>query len=245
MAKEGYANLLPVQNKKSLSPGDSADMIRARRRFLDQGYYAGFAQFLVQQMSQFAPIGSLLDIGCGEGYYLNELAKHLTISSVEGIDISKHAIKMCAKKLKAEQLPKVQLSVASAYDLPYFDSQIDSVLSIFSPIRLDEVYRVLRPQGKLFLVGPGPGHLHSLAARVYDEAQAHKGNKAISVPENLKQVDISYFKHEIKVEGGHIPDLLLMTPYYWSCSEENKLALARLEHLTVEMDFEIRVFVKD
>ena len=39
MAKEGYVNLLPVQHKRSRDPGDSAEMMQARRAFLDAGHY--------------------------------------------------------------------------------------------------------------------------------------------------------------------------------------------------------------
>jgi 23S rRNA (guanine745-N1)-methyltransferase len=38
-AKEGYVNLLPVQHKRSRDPGDSAEMMQARRAFLDAGHY--------------------------------------------------------------------------------------------------------------------------------------------------------------------------------------------------------------
>ena len=34
LAKEGYVNLLPVQFKRSRDPGDSAEMMQARREFL-------------------------------------------------------------------------------------------------------------------------------------------------------------------------------------------------------------------
>ena len=38
-AKEGYVNLLPVQHKNSREPGDSAEMMQARREFLQAGHY--------------------------------------------------------------------------------------------------------------------------------------------------------------------------------------------------------------
>lgn len=38
-AKEGYVNLLPVQHKRSRDPGDSAEMMQARRAFLDAAHY--------------------------------------------------------------------------------------------------------------------------------------------------------------------------------------------------------------
>ncbi|MBE0772565.1 SAM-dependent methyltransferase, partial [Escherichia coli] len=39
-ARQGYLNLLPVQHKKSLDPGDNAAMVEARRQFLGAGHYA-------------------------------------------------------------------------------------------------------------------------------------------------------------------------------------------------------------
>jgi 23S rRNA m(1)G-745 methyltransferase (EC 2.1.1.51) len=40
LAAQGYVNLLPVQNKRSLDPGDSKEMVAARRRFLEAGHYS-------------------------------------------------------------------------------------------------------------------------------------------------------------------------------------------------------------
>ena len=45
-AKEGYWHLLPVQNTRTKAPGDSREMIAARRAFLSAGYYGIFGQAL-------------------------------------------------------------------------------------------------------------------------------------------------------------------------------------------------------
>jgi len=43
-AKEGYVNLLPVQQKNSKQPGDNLDMVQARRAFLTTGsWLSGFS----------------------------------------------------------------------------------------------------------------------------------------------------------------------------------------------------------
>jgi len=39
LSKQGYLNLLPVNKKKSKSPGDDEMMVKARREFLEQGFY--------------------------------------------------------------------------------------------------------------------------------------------------------------------------------------------------------------
>ena len=41
-AKEGYWHLLPVQNTRTKAPGDSKEMVAARRAFLSAGYYGIF-----------------------------------------------------------------------------------------------------------------------------------------------------------------------------------------------------------
>jgi len=46
-AKEGYWHLLPVQSMRTKAPGDSKEMVAARRAFLNAGYYGIFGnQFL-------------------------------------------------------------------------------------------------------------------------------------------------------------------------------------------------------
>ena len=51
VARQGYVNLLPVQNKKSKEPGDSAQSIEARHRFLSQGFYQPLQQLIAKLIS--------------------------------------------------------------------------------------------------------------------------------------------------------------------------------------------------
>ncbi|CSF62226.1 23S rRNA methyltransferase A [Shigella sonnei] len=71
MAKEGYVNLLSVQHKRSRDPGDSAEMMQARRAFLDAGHYQPLRDAIVAQLRERLDdkATAVLDIGCGEGYY--------------------------------------------------------------------------------------------------------------------------------------------------------------------------------
>lgn len=73
LAKEGYVNLLPVQFKRSRDPGDSAEMMQARRAFLDAGHYQPLRDAIRDFLCLAAP-ECLLDIGCGEGYYTHAFA---------------------------------------------------------------------------------------------------------------------------------------------------------------------------
>ena len=80
-ARQGYYNLLPVQHKNSRDPGDNAAMVEARRRFLEGGHYAPLAARLAALAAEYQP-ARWLDIGCGEGYYTEQIARALPLSLI-------------------------------------------------------------------------------------------------------------------------------------------------------------------
>ena len=99
IASQGYTHLLPVQNKRSRDPGDSKEMIAARRRFLEAGVYQPIAQAVAETtLAGLSPANTpgCLDAGCGEGYYLRQLATAAKGRgqplALMGLDISKWAV---------------------------------------------------------------------------------------------------------------------------------------------------------
>jgi len=120
VARQGYVNLLPVQQKKSKAPGDSPDSIAARQRFLAAGHYAHLQALICEQLTQLAikqpledQVGESVeskagqywaDIGSGEGYYTLAMREALAkqgIDSLIAVDISKPAVVTLAKASKA------------------------------------------------------------------------------------------------------------------------------------------------
>lgn len=111
VAKQGYVNLLPVQQKKSKAPGDSQQSIDARQRFLAARYYQPLQALICQQMEQLLEQDKTaaepsnkpvrwLDIGCGEGYYTQAMAQ-TGMDTLIAADISKPALASLAKVSKA------------------------------------------------------------------------------------------------------------------------------------------------
>ena len=106
-AKQGYCNLLLAQNKRSKLPGDTNDMVQARKRFLSKGLYQPVAEQIASWLLETPHTGQLniLDAGCGEGYYTDYLQQQLATKQVQnhvtGIDISKFAVKAAATRNKA------------------------------------------------------------------------------------------------------------------------------------------------
>ena len=219
-------------------------MIKSRQRFLNGGYYQPLADAIITAVNN-CPLGfeqKLLDIGCGEGYYLQQLRNAAKISNANlellGLDISKVGVRLAAKrKLDA------QLVVDSAYKVPLFDNSIDTALSVFSPICPEEAARILRTDGVLLMVGPGEEHLTGLTAHIYEQHQPHAGNfKVLDEHPSFdlkEQIDV---KAEITVKGPDILALLTMTPYYWHTNAEQQEQLATLSLLITPVHFSLRIY---
>ncbi len=99
-ARQGYVNLLPSHKKHSKQPGDNAEMVQARSRFLDAGFYLPLRQQLCTISKQYLTDakGAWLDAGCGEGWYTSAIAQSIAQLTAFAFDISKPAINACCKR---------------------------------------------------------------------------------------------------------------------------------------------------
>ena len=201
VAKEGYVNLLLVQQKKSKEPGDNPEMVKARREFLQAGYY----QPLCNAASQLiAPLNaqSLLDIGCGEGYYTQAFS-HI-VADIIGLDIAKPAIQLAAKKH-----PNMTWLVASSALLP-----------------VAEMARVIKPEGHVLVIRAADTHLWTVREALFGEVRAHHPDKfleELSPHFTLQQQQDLRF--DLQLPQQALKQLLAMTPYVWKAHPERRLAL--------------------
>jgi 23S rRNA (guanine745-N1)-methyltransferase len=165
-ASAGYWNLLQPQDRRSAEPGDSAAAAQARRRLTAAGHLAPLFAAIGELLDEagFEAGDALLDVGCGEGSLLAELAPPRRLVA-HGVDLSRPSIEMAAKLL-----PEATWLIANAdRALPYADASFDALLSITARQRPDEFRRVLAPDGHLVLAVPGADDLIELRAAVKGE----------------------------------------------------------------------------
>ncbi|EHD21657.1 MULTISPECIES: 23S rRNA (guanine(745)-N(1))-methyltransferase [Brenneria] len=238
-AKEGYVNLLPVQFKRSKQPGDSAEMMQARRRFLDAGHYQPLREYVTQRIDEILPFDAtaLLDIGCGEGYYTAALAarvKSCRAITVYGLDVSKAAIQRAAKRYR-----EVDYCVASSQRLPFDDHSLDAILKIYAPCNDAELQRTVKTGGWVITVSPGPRHLYQLKAQVYDRVRLHSGgDEELAGFQLIEQQTLAY---PMQLTGPEGAALLQMTPFAWRAASEVGKKLRETEQFSCETDFIIRL----
>lgn len=234
VARQGYVNLLPVQNKRSLQPGDSKEMVTARQRFLNAGYYRPIAEAVreavVQVVAGNSGVVSCLDAGCGEGYYLRELAAaedELKLSLI-GLDISKWATLAAAKQDK-----RPRWVVGSNAGLPILPGTLDCILCLFGFPVYSEFARVLKPGGVLIQAEAGPDHLRELREIIYPALKPDKPGIE-EAPEGFSVSGESTLNFPLTLASADaIADLLAMTPHFYRAPPEGKEQAARLEALTV------------
>ena len=245
LARQGYLNLLPVQHKKSTSPGDSKEMVEARSRFLNLGIYQPIANRLTNIVSNLLPESNsccLLDAGCGEGYYLDFLCKSLNESRVEmsliGLDISKAAIIAAGKRNK-----QITWLVASNKRPPVLPDSVDMVLCMFGFPVYESFAHILKPGGTLVLVEALPRHLIELREVIYDEVRQHDLPSTQTAARSgfalLAQEQLCFSTGEL--QQAQIADLLQMTPHLYRAGQQGKTRAAALSSisLTAHVSFKV------
>jgi SAM-dependent methyltransferase len=227
VAREGYVNLA-----RKVGRADTREMLNARRAFLEQGHYRPLLDVLSEQISIYIEGMTtgpghlhLLDAGCGEGYYLGhihafltqrvhaaEQSEQMTISSV-GIDLSKDAVRMAAKRYKESFF-----IVANLWErLPLQDGSMHVVVNIFAPRNVEEYSRVLAPGGLLLIAIPGPQHLQPLRERLHllnveEDKQQHVLDQFAEHFTSIGNYALSY---KVVFAEEQVRQIVTMTPNYW------------------------------
>lgn len=236
-AKEGYFNLLPVQHKHSREPGDAKEQLQARRQFLQ----AGFFDPLKTRLQKLLPPATetVLDIGCGEGYFTAGISDALPHATVYGIDIAKAGVRLAAKS--AKQNHNLVYCVSSSVDLPIADESIDVITRIYAPSKDSELWRVIKPKGSLVIVAPGNDHLFGLRSRIYKDVRPHLPP---DVPEGFEIVDQQRIQAELVVKDAVMCAALLdMTPFAWRLATGVRESILTSE-LRDTVDFTLNLYSK-
>lgn len=229
LAKEGYLSLLHGRQKGD-GRGDSKAMMLAR----DRVHRAGVFDPLVQALAalRFAPPArSVLELGCGEGFFLDHVAQGHHIPTSYGLDLSIDAVKLAARTLKRSLILRADLLAG----LPFADASLDLVQSLFAPRPLAEIKRVLRPGGHALFVYPQADHWHELRAylplaKIGDEKLPASDLAGLAPCADMALVEKRELNHDLLV------DLVEMSPSIHRLTREGTLWQEQLPaHLTATL----------
>ena len=238
IARQGYVNLLPVQQKHSLTPGDTPEMLAARRAFLNEGHYSPICRDVMAALEANGEISSLMDVGCGEGYYTAEFLRRFPNARIIGADISKAAVRMAASRTR-----EITWITATASHLPAADCSMDAITAMFSLVCEEEFARILRPGAVVVEVTAGTNHLIELKRVIYDDVfEQHKRPKA---PQGfLKETGCQLKSFRMTLDNAQLRSLLMMTPHTLRVRPENRAKLEATESLDLTVEYFVRVLKK-
>jgi SAM-dependent methyltransferase len=105
--------------------------------------------------SHLKPGMTVLELGCGAGYFTQELAR--SGADIVAIDVSPELLEIARTKCSSQN---VQYQIQNAYALSYSEAVFDSVVgsSVLHHLEIEEalrdIYRVLKPMGTIYFTEP-------------------------------------------------------------------------------------------
>jgi 23S rRNA (guanine745-N1)-methyltransferase len=243
-ARSGYLNLLLSNKKQSAEPGDSVAMLQSRRAFLQAGFYDQMAEAATAAVAEVLAgrlESHVADLGCGEGFFTARMRRALEspAPAVYGVDVSRPGIRMATSYDR-----DITWIVASLHRSPFLQQSLDVALSLFAPIDAADARRILRDDGALVTVTPGPDHLDALRIIIYSSVKPHPQTPAAMAGDTLFELSTSTrVRYPIVLDSAaDIWNLLAMTPYAWHVNRDAKAHIATLTRLELTVDAYVSVF---
>ena len=155
LARDGHVTLAAG---RSLA-GDTASMVAARQEFLSAGHYGALAERVACHAGRLLPgPGLAVDVGGGTGYYLARALDRAPRAHGLVVDASGAALRRAARAH-----PRIAAAGWNVWEpWPIESGAVDLLVNVFAPRNPGEFHRVLRPDGALVVVTPGPAHLAEL-----------------------------------------------------------------------------------
>lgn len=232
LAKFGYVNLAP-QIKQSANY--DKENFQNRQEILEAGFYQTILETISDLLARLETAKTILDIGCGEGFYSRKLQESHPEKTFYAFDISKDSVQIAAK---SEPNWEVNWFVGDLARLPIKDASMDILLDIFSPANYGEFRRVLSKDGILIKVIPTENHLKEIRQMAQDQL-----TKKDYSNQDIKE----HFQEYFSIQSSQIASLttpisaeqrqalLTMTPLLFHV-DQTKIDWSQLTEITIEAE---------
>ena len=232
LAKFGYVNLAP-QIKQSANY--DKENFQNRQQILESGFYQAILKGISDILATKPSAKTVLDIGCGEGFYSRKLQESHSDKTFYAFDISKDSVQIAAK---SETNWAVNWFVGDLARLPIKNASMDILLDIFSPANYGEFRRVLSKDGILIKVIPTENHLKEIRQMVQEQL-----TKKDYSNQDIKE----HFQEHFSIQSSQIASLtkpitaeqrqalLSMTPLLFHV-DQSKIDWSQLTEITIEAE---------
>ena len=232
LAKFGYVNLAP-QIKQSANY--DKENFQNRQQILEAGFYQAILDTISDLLASSESAKTILDIGCGEGFYSRKLQESHSGKTFYAFDISKDSVQIAAK---SEPNWAVNWFVGDLARLPIKDASMDILLDIFSPANYGEFKRILKENGLLIKVIPTENHLKEIRQKVQDQL-TNKGYSNQDIKDHF-QNNFTILSNKTAsltkpITAEQLQALLSMTPLLFHV-DQSKIDWSDLTKITIEAE---------
>ena len=229
LSKRGYVNLAPSHDQAAEKY--DAGLFESRRMVFEHGFYLPVAQAIAKWLPD-EPL-TVLDAGCGEGYYARLLSEQFPQAQFIGLDISRDAVTAAAR-----EAGRAHWLVADLKRLPVADSSADVLLDVLTPADYAEFGRVLKPDGLLIKVIPGSDYLREVRRAVAPWLRSGETYDNARVMDHLKEHADVLEEREVRITRPLSAEescaFLRMTPMTFSVPD-GVLDTLELSQITIHM----------
>jgi ubiquinone/menaquinone biosynthesis C-methylase UbiE len=164
---------------------------------------------------------TILDVGCGGGRTLSKLAESASQGKVYGVDYSQESV-VVSKRTNARwiEMNRVEVRLGSVSQLPFPDGMFDLATAVEThfwwpnlPSDMREIFRVVRPGGKLIIIAEVYKGAKTTVARMAEKYVSRTGMTLLDVDEH----------REIFTQAGFSDVQIIVEPQKgWICGLGNK-----------------------
>ena len=164
---------------------------------------------------------TILDVGCGGGRTLSKLAESASQGKVYGVDYSQESV-VVSKRTNARwiEMNRVEVRLGSVSQLPFPDGMFDLATAVEThfwwpnlPSDMREIFRVVRPGGKLIIIAEVYKGAKTTVARMAEKYVSRTGMTLLDVDEH----------RELFTQAGFSDVQIIAEPQKgWICGLGNK-----------------------
>jgi ubiquinone/menaquinone biosynthesis C-methylase UbiE len=114
----------------------------------------------IRQLNKYSVGGDVVDAGCGPGYLALSIARQFPQTRITGIDLSQEMLERAKINISYVDFDsRVTFLKADVHRMPFQNDSVDFVISTLSLhhwsdplLAIDEIYRILKPGGRLMIL---------------------------------------------------------------------------------------------